>query len=99
MARRYRTTVNVDIDVDEVFDQLSDEQVQDEADRRKSQKMRLGLSEPGREDWFDLAEQMRRSLDDRLHFEVLLNRMMQMAGVPKLTIKNAHQIAPANPVH
>lgn len=92
---RISIDVTADVYVDDILDQLDDDALRDECKAR-------GLMSPsdadiqGREDFFDLMEEIRGAFDrrDRQHFEVLLMRAQDMARVPRLTIKGAKKDAP-----
>lgn len=85
-------SIDVDIEVDEVLSELSNEQLLAECKDRdllvKMERRELTARDwETREDWLDLSDQIRMAAQvDHQHLEVLLIRMIAMAGVPRLTV-------------
>jgi hypothetical protein len=83
----YSVACDVDVDVGEVIADLSDDEIRAECTLR-------GIATGGGateacEAWRDFADELRHAMasGDRLHHEVLIVRMLVMAGVPRLKIK------------
>lgn len=92
--RRYGSTISidVDIDVDEVLSEVTNEQLLAECKDRdllmKIDRRELSARDwETREEWLDLSDQIRRAAQgDHQHLDILLIRMIAMAGVPRLTV-------------
>lgn len=92
--RRHGSTISIDVDIDldEVISELSNDQLLAECKDRdllvKIERRELNARDwETREDWLDLSDQIRRAAQvDHTHLEVLLIRMIAMAGVPRLTV-------------
>jgi hypothetical protein len=87
---KYRGSISintdVDVDISDVMEELSNEELLEECTLRS---IVTGQAVAVRsEEWRDFAEQMRTSIsnNDALHVEVLIVRMLAMAGVPRLSI-------------
>lgn len=82
-------SVNVDVDVDayEILEQITDDALREEVESRGLSV--LGAKSEFPEEWHDFADELRNAWhsSDGTHFEVLLLRMLSMAGVPRLTTK------------
>ena len=83
-------TVSAEVDIDDIIDELDDDDLR-EACKERGIIISTAAVENRREKWTDLADEMRRALQERnaLHFEVLLLCMNEMAGVPRLRILGA----------
>lgn len=82
------TSVDVDIDVAEVIADLEDDEIRNECAIRgiKTDSDAAGAAADSGETWRDFAEELRNVGSDRIHLEVLIVRMLAMAGVPRMTI-------------
>lgn len=78
--------LTVEVDAADVLSELDDADLRAECDIRGIPTGDNAADD--RESFFDLMDEMRETFDrqDRLHFEVLLLRMQNMAGVTRLTI-------------
>lgn len=86
----YSTNVDVDIDVADVVAELTDSEIKDECALRG---ITTGAGASGlAEEWRDFADELRSSANDRMHLEVLIIRMLVMAGVPKLSIPKTEPV-------
>jgi len=91
IKRRHYGTITCDVEVDiaEAIAELSDDEIKDECSLRG---IATGCAaDSDNEGWRDFADEMRHVMasGDRLHQEVLIIRMLVMAGVPRLKIKVA----------
>lgn len=101
MARRRRpgssisVNVNVDVELYEVLEEIHDDDLKKECERRGVyvNPKRVGADRPEAstditvvQDWQDLESDLRAALlgGDRIHFDVVLLRMRTLAGVPYL---------------
>ena len=80
----YSATVDVNIDVADVIAELTDDEIKMECTLRGIETG--GGAAAAVETWRDFAEELRQSRDDRIHFEVMILRMLSMAGIPPLRI-------------
>lgn len=95
MARSRGRTISVDVwvDVDDILDQLSDDDLSAEAKRRDI-RMVMGTEER----WRDLADDLRAAVrsGDRVHFEILICRMMALAGWSEAGMKIIASLGPSS---
>ena len=79
------------ITIDDIDDYLTDEDIIDMVNRRRLRnRLTYGPADPNIDmgpaaHWHDLASELRDAArtSDRTHFEILLLRMTDMAGVPR----------------
>lgn len=81
------TTISIDVHVEDVLPELSDSDLLDELKSR-------GFSGP-KDDLLDLVREMRQTFAERngLHFEVLMCRLLTLAGVPRQKLVKAKEPA------
>lgn len=90
MSRRRNNTGSISVEVDieqyEVVSQLSDDCLREEAESRGITLIGSKCDLP--EIWRDFADDLRSAFagGERLHLEVLIVRMLTMAGVPRMSI-------------
>lgn len=81
----YCTSVDVDIDIADVISDMTDDDLIVECGIRG-----IPVGTPAaienQERWRDFSDELRSAQADGLHFEVMIVRMLAMAGVPRLRI-------------
>lgn len=88
MTRRRNGSISVEVDIEqyEVVRQLSDATLLEEMKDRGLTVLGAACDAP--ESWRDFADDLRAAVvgGERLHLEVLIVRMLAMAGVPRMVI-------------
>lgn len=85
----YSTSVNVELDVADIIEDLTDDEIRAECALRGIATN--GGATTAMEEWRDFAEDLRASRSDPVHFEVMLLRLLTKAGVDRLKIPAGKQ--------